>query len=283
MRRIYILIFNCVLLAVLPACSDSSDSNGSNDSSASSNMAFSNDPGNPNNYISSNSANNSTGASSSDNISSIASSQESDVKETNQGLRPDEMEASYEPKPKLKPKNSNLLIDGDNVSSDISITYKTIEWTDLIPKGDLDALLNPPKYITDIEDGSLEDQISNQMTNKIADANSDAYQQALSSTRVLEEMDGKFLRIPGFIVPLDFDDNQTITEFFLVPFFGACIHVPPPPPNQIIYVKYPKGVKVDALYDPFWISGILHTSLVENDTATSAYTMTMHAFEKYEY
>lgn len=276
MRRIYILIFNCVLLAALSACSEPNDSNGSN------NTAFSNDPGNPNNYISSNGASRSTGSSTLDSTSSIASSQESETTEMNQGLRPDEIDDSYNPKPKQKSNNSNLLIKGGGVSNDINITYKTIEWTDLIPKGDLDALLNPPKYITDVEDGSFEDQISNQMTNKIADANSDAYQQALSSTKVLAEMDGKFLRIPGFIVPLDFDDNQTITEFFLVPFFGACIHVPPPPPNQIIYVKYPKGVKVDALYDPFWISGILHTSLIENDTATSAYSMTMHAFEKYE-
>ena len=160
--------------------------------------------------------------------------------------------------------------------------FKTIEWTDLMPKEDLDAFLNPPSYIEEIEDGSEEDQISNQIQSSIAAARDDSYQQALVSTRVIEEMDGKAVRIPGFIVPLEFDDDQTITRFFLVPFFGACIHVPPPPPNQIIFVDYPKGLKLEALYDPFWISGVIKTSLTENEIATSAYTLTMQHYEEYQ-
>lgn len=159
--------------------------------------------------------------------------------------------------------------------------FKTIEWTDLMPKDDLDVLLNPPSYITDIEDGSFEDQISNQISNSLAAASDDRYQQALSSTRIVPEMDGQAIRIPGFIVPLEFDDEQTITQFFLVPFFGACIHVPPPPPNQIIFVNYPKGLKLEALYDPFWVSGIVRTSLVENEVATAAYRIQMQLFEVY--
>jgi len=160
-------------------------------------------------------------------------------------------------------------------------SFKTVEWTDLMPKEDLEILLNPPSYINDIEDGSFEDQISSQVTNALAAASDDPYQQALSSTRVVQEMDGQAIRIPGFIVPLEFDDEQTITQFFLVPFFGACIHVPPPPPNQIIFVNYPKGLKLEALYDPFWVSGIVKTSLVENDMATAAYSMQMESFELY--
>jgi len=159
--------------------------------------------------------------------------------------------------------------------------FKTIEWTDLMPKEDLEILLNPPSYINDIEDGSFEDQISSQVANALAAASDDPYQQALSSTRIVQEMDGQAIRIPGFIVPLEFDDEQTITQFFLVPFFGACIHVPPPPPNQIIFVNYPKGLKVEALYDPFWVSGIVNTSLVENEMAKAAYSMQMKSFELY--
>ena len=143
--------------------------------------------------------------------------------------------------------------------------FTTIEWTDLIPKDDLDALLNPPSYVTEVEDNSLEDQISSQLQNTIAAAADDRYQQALVSTKVVAEMDGQATRIPGFIVPLEFDDELSITQFFLVPFFGACIHVPPPPPNQIIFVNYPKGLKDDALYAPFWISGVLKASITEND------------------
>lgn len=159
--------------------------------------------------------------------------------------------------------------------------FKTVQWTDLMPADDLDALLNPPSYITDIEDGSVEDQISNQIQNTIAAAGDDRYQQALVSSRVINEMDGQAIRIPGFIVPLEFDDDQTITQFFLVPFFGACIHVPPPPPNQIIFVDFPEGIKLEALYDPFWISGVVNTSFVENDVASAAYSLDMQHYERY--
>lgn len=150
-----------------------------------------------------------------------------------------------------------------------------------MPKEDLEAILNPPSYVTEVEDGSPEDQISNHVKNAIAAANDDRYQQALVSTKVIPEFNNKHLRLPGFVVPLEFDDDQTITEFFLVPYFGACIHVPPPPPNQIIHVEFPKGFKINALYDPFWITGVLKTTLVENDLATSAYSMKMHGFEDY--
>lgn len=159
--------------------------------------------------------------------------------------------------------------------------YKTIDWLALLPQQDLDALLNPPEYINNIEEGSEQDQIANQIGSAIAAAQDDEYQQALVSTSIKPEMHNQAVRIPGFIVPLEFDDDQTITEFFLVPFFGACIHVPPPPPNQIIYAKYPKGLKLTALYDPFWITGTLKATLTENDMATSAYAIEMTGYEAY--
>ena len=159
--------------------------------------------------------------------------------------------------------------------------FKEIEWTDLMPPEDLEALSNPPSYLNEIEDGSPEDQISNQLANAIATAADDEYQQALVSTKVVPEMDGKAIRVPGFIVPLEFDDEQNITQFFLVPFFGACIHVPPPPPNQIILVSSPQPFQIEALYDPFWISGIVKTELTTNDIATSTYSMEMQYMEMY--
>ncbi|ATI03204.1 MULTISPECIES: DUF3299 domain-containing protein [Cycloclasticus] len=179
------------------------------------------------------------------------------------------------------PTKQPLITDKSEQATLSGSSFKTIEWTELMPKEDLEILLNPPSYINDIEDGSFEDQISSQVANALAAASDDPYQKALSSTRIVQEMDGQAIRIPGFIVPLEFDDEQTITQFFLVPFFGACIHVPPPPPNQIIFVNYPKGLKVEALYDPFWVSGIVKTSLVENEVATAAYSMQMQSFELY--
>ena len=159
--------------------------------------------------------------------------------------------------------------------------YKTVEWIDLLPKDDLEALLNPPEYITNIEENSTEDVISNQLRGDTSNAKADRYQQALNSSRIVSKMDGSAIRIPGFIVPLEFDDMQTITQFFLVPWFGACIHLPPPPPNQIILTNYPKGLKLESLYEPFWISGVLKTSLVENELASAAYVLEMSAYEPY--
>lgn len=167
------------------------------------------------------------------------------------------------------------------------ITYTAIEWTDLLPDEDLEALENPPEYIDEIEDGSEGDQLTSQLkaepTTKptIDNETEDRYQQALVSKNIRPEFEGRHVRIPGFIVPLEFDEYQTITTFFLVPFFGACIHYPPPPPNQILYAEYEPGIKLDVLYDPFWINGTLSTTLIENEMATAAYSISVSAIEPY--
>ncbi|WP_396587760.1 DUF3299 domain-containing protein [Bermanella sp. R86510] len=158
---------------------------------------------------------------------------------------------------------------------------KTIKWTDLIPEQDLKALENPPAYLDEIEDGSEDDQLSGQFQSEGLFDKDDPYQQALVSTRIKPEYNNQLVRLPGFIVPLEFDDEQVVTRFFFVPFFGACIHVPPPPPNQIIYAKFDKGIQLDVLYDPFWIEGKLITELIENDVAKSAYTMNVNVIEPY--
>ena len=161
-----------------------------------------------------------------------------------------------------------------------SITFDTLEWDDLIPQDDLNALLNPPGYIDDIEDGGFEDDIGSEIKNFLDATSNDRYQQALVSTNIIKDLNGRAVRIPGFVVPVEFDE-EIITEFFLVPYFGACIHSPPPPPNQIIYVQAAKGLKLETLYDPFWISGKLSTTLVENFTATAAYSLEMASYEAY--
>ena len=170
----------------------------------------------------------------------------------------------------------------DTVLSDTdNLVFETIEWPDLMPPEVLAILLNPPEYIAEIEDGSAEDQISSQMRSAVNQSEEDAYQQALVSTDVNENLDGALIRIPGFVVPLEFDEEQTISQFFLVPYFGACLHMPPPPPNQIILVNAPKGIQMSALYDPFWIEGQLSTNFQENDMATSAYAMQLQQIEPY--
>ena len=179
----------------------------------------------------------------------------------------------------------NAAADSDEsvLNDSDTLVFETIEWPDLMPPEVLAILLNPPEYIAEIEDGSAEDQISSQMKSAVNQSEEDAYQKALVSTDVNENLDGAMISIPGFVVPLEFDEEQTISQFFLVPYFGACLHMPPPPPNQIILVNAPKGIQMSALYDPFWIEGQLSTSFQENDMATSAYAMQLKRIEPYSY
>jgi len=160
--------------------------------------------------------------------------------------------------------------------------YRTIEWIDLLPDEDLDALLNPPEYLNEIEDGSVEDQIGNLVQMAFEPSSDSRYEQALVSTNVISAFDGQAVRLPGFIVPLEFDDNLVVTEFFLVPYFGACLHVPPPPPNQIVYVKYEGGVELTSLEQPFWVSGLLTTDSEVNDMAHAAYSLVASDVVVYE-
>lgn len=73
------------------------------------------------------------------------------------------------------------------------------------------------------------------------------------ATSELQELNGKQIKIPGFMVPLE-DNDRKVTEFLLVPSPQACIHVPPPPPNQMVYVKMKKGVNA-AVGAPIWVYG----------------------------
>ena len=70
-----------------------------------------------------------------------------------------------------------------------------------------------------------------------------------------DQYDGEIVRIAGFLVPLEFSDMMVATDFLLVPTAGACIHVPPPPANQIIKVSYPDGYKLKHLRLPVWVEG----------------------------
>jgi hypothetical protein len=195
-----------------------------------------------------------------------------------------------ERKESVKPEVSNISktklradeISKPEVKVDINTDYQTIEWTDLMPEEDLNALLNPPRYITEAKEGSFEDQISSGLKSAMASEIDDAYQRALVSESVVLKYDRQAIRLAGFVVPLEFNDENVISEFFLVPFFGACVHVPAPPPNQIIFVKHSTGFKLDVLYNPIWVSGVLSVSVVENDIATSAYSLNMTAFEPYK-
>lgn len=102
---------------------------------------------------------------------------------------------------------------------------------------------------------------------------------ALTSTRTVAAIDGRKGKLPGYVVPVAFDDQGRVTELFLVPYFGACIHVPPPPPNQIVYIKPSKPVAAGEIWDAYWAIGTLHIASTQNAVAHSAYSMDLDQLE----
>ena len=103
-----------------------------------------------------------------------------------------------------------------------------------------------------------------------------------TSAPVVGALDGQRVRLPGFVVPLDFEDTET-SEFLLVPYFGACIHVPPPPSNQIVYVKTVAGYPLKELFDPVWVTGEIRTDAHLNEVGDAGYTMQATIIEPYSY
>jgi len=100
----------------------------------------------------------------------------------------------------------------------------------------------------------------------------EASQQNLNVS-VNPELDGQSLRIPGFVVPLD-SEGEVVKEFLLVPYFGACLHYPPPPPNQIVYVRYSQGLQLEDLWQPVWVEGTIHTQIqTVEGVATAGYSI----------
>lgn len=71
---------------------------------------------------------------------------------------------------------------------------------------------------------------------------------------VVPSLDDRDVRIAGYALPLEFS-GKGVSEFLLVPYVGACIHAPPPPPNQMIFVRLKQSFQMKELYAPVWVSG----------------------------
>lgn len=81
------------------------------------------------------------------------------------------------------------------------------------------------------------------------------------------------VRLPGYVVPLENEADGRLREFLFVPYYGACIHVPPPPPNQIVHVRLAEGIPMPDMYSPFFLTGKLAAERFDDALAGSAYTM----------
>ena len=136
-------------------------------------------------------------------------------------------------------------------------------WSELIPK-DVETTLSQPKPATSALDSLLSSAVQ-------------------PPAPVVQSLDGQRVRVPGFVVPLESDEGGDLTEFFLVPYYGACIHVPPPPANQIIYVKVQKEFYLKSMMDPYWIEGVLSVATFTTELGEAGYTLRAENIEPYEF
>lgn len=158
--------------------------------------------------------------------------------------------------------------------------YQSIQWVDLLPEDDLKALVEDP-IPENVAEGSAADRINSALSMEIDDPISN-YEKALVSVRVRDEFNDRKIKLPGYIVPVDTTKDGKATTFFFVPFFGACIHLPPPPPNQIIYASYPKGIAIDDLEVPYWIEATVFTKQMRNKMATAAYSANVDKYYEFK-
>lgn len=99
---------------------------------------------------------------------------------------------------------------------------------------------------------------------------------------VNSELAGRMVKLPGFVIPIEHEGDK-ISEFLLVPYHGACIHVPAPPANQIVYVRVPGGTTAASrVYDTVWVTGRLAIEQIDNDVAESGYVMEAAEVEPFE-
>jgi len=162
---------------------------------------------------------------------------------------------------------------------------RQLMWEDLVPK--VAASENPFSKLTKDQLAKLSDvaavrdrkaktdsklsaaELDNEqaLTRKLQDSGVDvdglltrrkemAEQQRVRGQTLNSTLDGQLVRLPGYLLPLEFS-GKLVTEFLLVPWVGACIHTPPPPPNQIVHVKADKPFEMASVFMPVWVTGKL--------------------------
>jgi uncharacterized protein len=101
-----------------------------------------------------------------------------------------------------------------------------------------------------------------------------------ADVELVKDYDGERVRIPGYIVPIGFD-GVGVREFLLVPYVGACIHVPPPPPNQIVLVQSERRIPVRDQFEPVLVTGTIATGMLSTGLADVGYRITAEAVMPY--
>lgn len=163
-------------------------------------------------------------------------------------------------------KNSSSLVPGHKALPSRQGRIIDLDWKELLPEGErshFTATAPAPVHDYRGEGGPPAVQAQDFNVNK--------------------SLEGATVRLPGFIVPLEAVKNGDVSEFLLVPYFGSCIHVPPPPPNQIVYVRTGRRPGIDSIYDAYWITGKLHLQTKSTRLGATAYELNAEKIEVYKY
>lgn len=151
--------------------------------------------------------------------------------------------------------------------------YQELTWDDLMPLDfDPNTMYNELDFSSyNIETMSDDDPETQRLYADLMDINRRA--------PMVETLEGVYAKLPGFVVPLEMEDDK-VTSFFLVPYFGACIHTPPPSPNQMVYVET-QGLKLKSIDEPVWVRGRILVETVDNEVGMAGYTMYTNLVDSY--
>jgi uncharacterized protein len=146
---------------------------------------------------------------------------------------------------------------------------RELAWEDLVPKD-----WNPRRLLDELGLDRLQDG------DPRADAILERIREEWNRAPVVGALDGQKVRLPGFVVMLE-GDARGVSEFLLVPYFGACIHVPPPPSNQLVHVFPAKRVPEDMAVHPVWVVGTVQTVQADTRLGSAGYRIKNAHIEPY--
>lgn len=176
--------------------------------------------------------------------------------------------------PEPDQESSNRLAAAGAAAQDLmSRGVREIGWEELMPEGEEERLAQLYQQQMallysggPIAEGSAADQMIQ-----------------IGTFNTVAELNETKVRIPGYTVPFEFGANAEISEFLLVPYYGACLHAPPPPPNQTVFAITDEPIKLRNLAQAVWIEGTMFTQTQESELADAAYTIRVDKVETYEY
>ena len=155
------------------------------------------------------------------------------------------------------------------VAVDPDAQAETLSWRDLIPDEDLEA-------IQQLNEGVADPSLIARYTGQTPVENQPG------TFNVVDDLDQLVVRMPGYILPLDYAVQGQAREFLLLPYHGACVHYPPPPPNQIVYLRASEPIAFSSLWEPVWVEGRMEVERIDTDLAASAYAMTVRSVTPYQ-